>query len=607
MRKQLSALILAFSFSFMIQGCAYESSAPSTNLLEESVETPQSTASPSPTVTPTPTILAEETKYQLPELTILPLEDYDINEILMAIDCGFVPTEIQGDFVQLITAEQFCSLLKQMMLQKGFTPDSTKQLSEEEKAQPITRLTAASYLYDTVYDMDYQVNHAILTNYASDTNAISPLSLSSKSFSDLKTMNLTKTEKQAINFVINQCDTMSGYRLLEYTPDFRFRPIDAFTRAEAILAVYRLYNSMPEEPHMIPFDEASSHTIPTDLLTKDSTLPDLTIDFLPQYQGVRLKHSSSYHSLSATITKTDIAYLAEQGFNFFQAYFTASSFAAPYFDDENPDLINETCLKQLDQLIAWGIEYDVHINLCIDGILGHGLTLEGSPDETSEVYLLDDSNALNRMVRFFQMLASRYADVSNQFLSFQLFDNVEFSTTSEIRQYILPIVTAIRRVSDDRVIFYDVMDTPDRQKPLTLLAREGVSFLYSLSQERFENNIDTINNFLQESKQTEYSDWSEILYEDVKKVAEKYKVGFMIHGIDTNGLSPLSMEHQYLKTILNQIREENLSWSFGEFGGIGATVLNGDKYDAEYIWDDQHNWYVDEALLHLLKSYQTPH
>ena len=604
MRKQLGSLIFALMLSCLFQGCSYEQDAILSTLNPDNIESINANESPEPTKQPTPTIFMEDSKYLVPELTILPLEDYDINEILIAIDYGFIPEEIQGDFVQLINTEQFIQLLTQLIHIKGGTTVDIFHYTEEEAKEPITRLKASTYLYEAAYAMKYQVNNAILANYSCDSNAISPLKLNTNSFSDIKHYSLSNEEKNALNYVVNQCDLLSGFRLMEFTPDFRFRPKDAFTRAEAILAAYRLYNSIPDTPNMISLEEEYTHTIPGDLLSKDSSLPDLTIESVPSYQGVRLKHTSSYNSLGAYFTKTDIEYLAEQGFNFLQAYITASSFAAPYFNDANPNLINEVCLKQLDQLIAWGIEFDVHINLCIDGLLGHGLSVNDSPDETSEVFLLDDMEALDRTVQFFKLLETRYVDVPNEFLSFQLFDNPEFTTSGEIKNYVLPIVRAIRDINPNRVIFYDVMDTPDRQKPLTLLAKEGVSFLYSLSQERFENNIGTIMDFLQDENQMEYSNWSKLLYKDVSKIAEKYKVGFMIHGLNTNGLSPLEIEHSYLKTLLTGIHDDGISWCFGEFGGVGATVLNGDKYDAEYIWDEKRNWYVDEHLLELLKEYQ---
>lgn len=604
MRKQLGSLIFALILSGLVQGCSYERDAISSTINQENLESTNVNESPYLTMIPTPTIAVEYSNYLVPELTILPLEEYDINEILIAIDCGFIPEEIQGDFDQLISTEQFLQLLTQLIHAKGGITEDIFLPKEEVVNEPITRLKASTYLYEAAYAMKHQVNIAILSNYSYDSNAISPLNLNANSFSDIKSLSLTKEEETALNYVVNQCDLISGYRLMEYTPDFRFRPKDALSRAEAILAAYRLYNSIPDAPNMISLEEVSTHTIPEDLLTKDSSLPDLTIESVPSYQGIRLKHTSSYNSLSANFCKTDIEYLAEQGFNFFQAYITASSFAAPYFNDVNPNLINEVCLKQLDQLIAWGIEYDVHINLCIDGLLGHGLSVLNSPDETSEVFLLDDVEALNRTVQFFKLLETRYANVPNEFLSFQLFDQPEFTTSIEIKNYVLPIVRAIRSINPDRVIFYDVMDSPDRQKPLTLLAKERVSFLYSLTQERFENNIATISEFLQDENQMEHSTWSKLLYQDVSKIAQKYNVGFMIHGINTNGLSPLYVEHRYLNTLLDGIHENELGWCFGEFGGIGATVLNGDKYDAEYIWDEEHNWYVDESLLELLKEYQ---
>ena len=564
------------------------------------VQEPESVTTVIPTITPTPYLreVASITEIPTPSLMVLPLEAYDIEEILTAIELGIVPTEIQTDYIQLITEEQMVRLLNNTISLRCLEENRIiKTISSHHDGSYITRLTAASYLYEASFPMGYIRNNALLTHASTEANTVSPLDLNSYTFTDTKYTIPSEEERNYIDFVSNQSDLYTGYHVMEFTSDMNFRPYDAMTRAEAILAAYRLYHSVPPKPTYVSFEEVGPHKIPKDLLTKAGTLTTITPDNIPAYKGTSLRRQSWQNSLSASITEPELKFISDNGFDFFRAYYTASSFAAPYFDNDS-DQINEANLEELDRLISWGIQYNVHINLCIDGLPGYGLGFDHEKDEVLETHLITDPQTLNLLERFWHMIAKRYADVPNEFLSFTIFDKPEIFTSEFIRNNIIPLVRVIRKESTNRVIFYpiqaitEIENKRDRKSALTVLAKEDVSFTIDL--DSLQEPMDASNDILDLSYLKEQ-------LTDLISISNKYHVGYMIGNTNMSDTETKRPMKQFPTALLKGLNEEGIGWYFGEFGGKGFSVINGDNIDAEYIWEEEHNWYVDESLLEQLR------
>jgi endoglucanase len=154
--------------------------------------------------------------------------------------------------------------------------------------------------------------------------------------------------------------------------------------------------------------------------------------------------------------ESDFGWMAEWGFNF--ARLPCSYWA--WSDKNNWMTIDEAGLQPLDQAIALGRQYGIHINLCLHRIPGYcvnGRELEpfqlfDSPRDSME-------RALEAATYHWRHLAQRYKDVPSNQLSFDLVNEPPFmADQSRYVEIARSLIAAIREASPDRLIFADGAD-----------------------------------------------------------------------------------------------------------------------------------------------------
>lgn len=168
--------------------------------------------------------------------------------------------------------------------------------------------------------------------------------------------------------------------------------------------------------------------------------------------------------------RSDLAWMAEWGFNF--ARLPCSYWA--WADKDDWLNIEEAALAPLDEIVAWGQEFGIHLNLSLHRIPGYCVNRR-----ELEPHLLFDSPrsemkpALAAAVHHWRTLAERYADVPSSALSFDLFNEPPWMTSHE--RYIEvahALVAAIREVTPERLIVADGADIG--QTPVMGLADLGL-------------------------------------------------------------------------------------------------------------------------------------
>lgn len=242
---------------------------------------------------------------------------------------------------------------------------------------------------------------------------------------------------------------------------------DPLTREEAICAVLRLGETDPAilEPEgtYVQLSDVGSYDktiITDDLLNADTDLPEVTQAQLPSdWKGVGLS-SSKNEGIGAGCTdfrETDIKFLADNGFNFTRIFFSLSTLRFPDYPEDGR-LVNENELRDLDQLIAWGMEYGVHIQIAMSFYLD-----EGGNDKT------DDSIASNdaqwAMVQdYWTMLARRYAGIPSRYLTFDLSNEIqpgEEDNLAYAESKLSELVSAVRMADAQRVLLHAFPANPN--------------------------------------------------------------------------------------------------------------------------------------------------
>lgn len=230
---------------------------------------------------------------------------------------------------------------------------------------------------------------------------------------------------------------------------------EPFTRDDAVRSVLRMAESDPVilEPEgvYVPLEQVGTYNkeIITDtLLNASSNLPEVTQSKLPdEWNGagiIDLKISASSYN---KFRKADFHFLADNGFNFARVGLDFNTLRFPDYA-EDPRSVNIHELEELDEMIAWGIENGVHVQLvafwCMDQ--------EGN--STAENHLPEGSAEWALWRDYWAMLARRYADIPSKYLSFELSNEsipkeYQYDTA---QKEIADTVAVLREISPDRVL-----------------------------------------------------------------------------------------------------------------------------------------------------------
>ena len=237
------------------------------------------------------------------------------------------------------------------------------------------------------------------------------------------------------------------------------RCLDVFTYGEALLAVSRLYDSVLRDIVSADSNEARH----SELCVDASGLPPASWNALPQWRGVtlgnmeRMDYSSSGepHAFSYE----DMKDIASLGFNFIRVpldvrlYIEASG-------------VHLSLLENLDDLICWGAEFGIHI--CLDAHSTYGMVTS-----TPQNSLWWNPEEQDTFLKFWDLLAQRYADVPSSLLSFNLLNEPHEIDEAAYVELMKKAIRTIRTHSPDRLIFVDMLNTG--RDPVYALAEDHVA------------------------------------------------------------------------------------------------------------------------------------
>ena len=397
----------------------------------------------------------------------------------------------------------------------------------------------------------------------------------------------------AVNYAMLTYDRRDGRKVMELDEQNCFRPRETMTVAQAAEAALRYYYSFEPAAEMVAY--AETHTfdptiITPELLAKETTLPDASCEKLPsEWHGTLLfKGRATHQSLDNMPDKHyyeyEIQAIRDAGLNFVGITFDFSRLQGP-----NPQagMLNETRLKELDQVIAWCIERDIHVDLRCCGV--GGLSLE-TPFSEWVQWNYDAPNGTEYAAEFaalWKALAQRYADIPNRYLSFNLLIESEVNSEQQYAAFFGPAVTAIREADPDRCIIADIHCGGLTGKSM---AEMGVALSYHAYDPRefccltLDNQDDaeylaTVTWPFTASDGKTY-DASAVLgnripgsisANELAATAEEYGVGFMVGewGIFGNGMTrnryPDETIQSYLTDMSDTMAEKGYGWCYGNF------------------------------------------
>lgn len=254
-----------------------------------------------------------------------------------------------------------------------------------------------------------------------------------------------------VSYALTRFDRTTGEKLMTWDENRNLRFRDPMSVQEAVETALRYYNALEPKPEFISYDEILHYDesiITPDLLTRETSLPDASCSNLPaQWHGVSLSETGQADCMTY---EHEIQAIRDAGFNFVRFSFNAKYYHGrvperTYGKNAHTQGLNEHRLKELDQLLAWCMERDIHLNLAC------GFSADW-PGAFNEHLLIQDPANAEALALTWKALARRYADIPNAYLSFTILNQSWGYNDEEHGRFLEPVVNAIREVSPQRCL-----------------------------------------------------------------------------------------------------------------------------------------------------------
>lgn len=443
-------------------------------------------------------------------------------------------------------------------------------------------------------------------------------------------------------------DGTNGKKFMTMDADGNFNPFREMTMQEVVECALIYYNypnpaAIPEFVAPEDVGAYNSDIITADLMSRETNLPEASCQHLPaEWHGVIMDDWNWLDENWGTdgeIYEYEIQAVKDAGFNFIglevsfgwlQDYWLFKSDES-YRDFVNPEdkgSFSVERLEKLDQVLAWCMERDIHLNIRIT----YPGNLHTNDSRMMTFYMSGDLG--QSFPQCWQALARRYADISNKYLSFTLFTN---SVTAPKTSALLKVVDAIQEVSPDRCLIADAYHYLQRMTAYGVeeLAKKGVALSYTLQmtdttvlahQDLYKYNRDRwCNEFIAESFVKEFTwpygeldaeavlakdRWGAPSFNKIMELAEQYSVGFMLSDFGVtpgqNGTEreypdyryPDEAYHAMIADITSAVESRGYGWCFGHmYGYFGIADCIPRITDSTYEQVEDYPYYIDQTIL----------
>lgn len=436
----------------------------------------------------------------------------------------------------------------------------------------------------------------------------------------------------AVNYAMLTYDRTSGKKVLELDETFNFRPFETMTIEQAAEATLRYYNSFEPKANMISYEDTATFDptiITSELLTKDTSLPDASCASLPaEWRGVlmfdmgRVINQALDGAPDKQVYEYEIQAVKDAGFNFIGLAFDFSVLQGP---EPEAGTLNETRLKELDQVIAWCIERDIHVDLRCAGVGGFTKNDAYSDWAQWNHDALYDTEYAVEFAALWQALAQRYAEVPNCYLSFNLLIEAEINSDDQYTAFFGPAVSAIREASPERCIIADI-----HSSGLTgvTMAEMGVALSYHAYDPREfcvlpyddQDNAEYLDgvSWPFTTSDGDIYDAEAVMNSripgslsanELASLAEEHNVGFMIGefgvfgtGITHNRYSDGTL-YAYFKDMIDCMAEKGYGWCCGVWhGSLGVALSYPAVNSTTYQQVEDYAFYIDQTMLNMFQE-----
>lgn len=175
-------------------------------------------------------------------------------------------------------------------------------------------------------------------------------------------------------------------------------------------------------------------------------LPEATPQKLPRWRGFNLLEKFHYPWNNGPFVEGDFEWISDWGFNFVRLPMDCRCWAT------TPEAeFNEQTMKEIDQAVAWGKQYGVHVCLNFHRSPGYCVNMADGEQPT----LWTEAQAQKHFARHWGVFAARYRGVPSRELSFNLINEPGDITGPVYAAAMRPAIETIHSADPQRLIIAD--------------------------------------------------------------------------------------------------------------------------------------------------------
>lgn len=475
---------------------------------------------------------------------------------------------------------------------------------------------------------------------------------------------LTITSWPCVAYMCSKFDRVSYDYLYTLPEDHIFPENDTMTLRDGILLAFHYYRSLYPKPEYVDIQDVGTYNtdiITDDLLQKDTALPQASNQKLPgNWRGISYNYqNATWGALNGHsdwfMNERDFQEIHNSGFNFVRIWTSWYHLLSPYMNTANPvrldeetmnrtDVVNLKELEYWDQLLAWAMEYDVHIQICFTDTPGLDISVfnAGWGDWFNTEYCTDEifknKEVQQTSADWWRMLSKRYAQIPNTYLSFNLINEPDPESDEIYAEALRPSVEAIWEECPDRLIVCDV----ETHMPITgaEMAKMGCALSchdyipHDFCEVYVEKAIEDPSYYTSMTWPYVYEEdmlidaesakdivaYSVGSYNVIKQTAEEYGVGFMVNEFgyfqggfwesqnwnpEKDGNFPIQSTEVYqafLQDKVNAYKKDDVSWVVGSWTGMFADTYTWPIEGADWYTPDHYHYVFNTKMLDFWKE-----
>ncbi len=329
---------------------------------------------------------------------------------------------------------------------------------------------------------------------------------------------------------------------------------------------------------------------------------------LPRWRGFNLLGVFVMRS-PGRFDEEDFQLTADLGFDFVRLPLNYTF----WIDYDDPFTINEQKLDVIDQAVAWGEKYGLHVNISFHR--GPGFSVARDRMEPFDLWTSDDG--LEAFKLHWTTFAKRYKGISNEKVSFNMLNEPANVSTENHSRVMRRTISAIREVDKDRYCLLDglnygtvpLFELGDLAKDnvgesLRFYIPHGITHCYVPSLSRRQNFPEPTWPHAYHERTPYEGWWDEERLDNYFKswaaLAEVYNMGVHCGEGGIHHLTPYEPTISFFECVMERLKAYNIGYALWNLKGPFG-LINSDRKGAEYV--DYKGHQLDKRMYDIMKKY----